>query len=291
VDEPGDQRAGSAVDRRTERAAAKRRRDRRGQAIAAVSTVVVIGGLTALVLTSPGWPSVRETFFSVDEFRSSFPDVLEAFWLDLRVFAAVEAGVLVLGLVVALVRTVKAPALFPLRLLAILYTDVFRGVPTILIIYLIGFGTPALVNTEGSNLSWLPTEPVVLGGIGLGLSYAAYVAEVYRAGLKSVHPGQRQAALAVGLSETQAMRYVVLPQAIRNVGPPLLNDFIALLKDVALISILGVAGEAFYTAQIQASTNFNYTPLIAAALIYLVLTIPLARLLDRWDETQSGRTR
>jgi polar amino acid transport system permease protein len=291
VDEPGDQRAGSAVDRRTERAAAKRRRNRRGQAIAVVSTVVVIGGLTALVLTSPGWPSVRETFFSVDEFRSSFPDVLEAFWLDIRVFVAVEAGVLVLGLVVALLRTVTAPALFPLRLLAVVYTDVFRGVPTILIIYLIGFGTPALANADESNLSWLPTEPVVLGGIGLGLSYAAYVAEVYRAGLKSVHPGQRQAALAVGLSETQAMRFVVLPQAIRNVGPPLLNDFIALLKDVALISILGVAGEAFYTAQIQASTDFNYTPLIAAALIYLVLTIPLARLLDRWDATQSGRPR
>ncbi len=291
MDEPGDQGAASGLDRRAEREAARRRHDRRGQTIAAASTIVILGGLTALILTSPGWPSVRETFFNVDEFRSTFPDVLEAFWLDIRVFVAVEAGVLVLGLVVALLRTVTAPALFPLRLLAVVYTDVFRGIPTILIIYLIGFGTPALANADESNLSWLPTEPVVLGGIGLGLSYAAYVAEVYRAGLKSVHPGQRQAALAVGLSETQAMRYVVLPQAIRNVGPPLLNDFIALLKDVALISILGVAGEAFYTAQIQASTDFNYTPLIAAALIYLVLTIPLARLLDRWDETQAGRPR
>lgn len=253
--------------------------------------MVVLGGLAALILTSPGWPSVRETFFDVDQFRDSFPEILKAFWLDIRIFAAVEAGVLVLGLVVALLRTVKAPALFPLRLLATVYTDVFRGLPTILIIYLIGFGTPALVNTEGSNLSWLPTEPVVLGGIALGLSYGAYVAEIYRAGLKSVHPGQRQAALAVGLTETQTLRYVVLPQAIRNVGPPLLNDFIALLKDVALIAILGVAGEAFYTAQIDSSTNFNYTPLIAAALIYLVLTIPLARLLDRWDSSQSGRTR
>lgn len=281
----------SGTDRRTERAAARRRRARRGQAVAAISTAVVLGGLAALILTSPGWPSVRETFFDVDQFRDSFPEILKAFWLDIRIFAAVEAGVLVLGLVVALLRTVKAPALFPLRLLATVYTDVFRGLPTILIIYLIGFGTPALVNTEGSNLSWLPTEPVVLGGIALGLSYGAYVAEIYRAGLKSVHPGQRQAALAVGLTETQTLRHVVLPQAIRNVGPPLLNDFIALLKDVALIAILGVAGEAFYTAQIDASTNFNYTPLIAAALIYLVLTIPLARLLDRWDNSQSGRTR
>jgi polar amino acid transport system permease protein len=307
VDERGDRRAGARVaperralltaettarsDRRAERAAARRRRDRRGQAIAATSTVVVIGGLAALILTSSGWPAVRETFFSVDEFRDSFPDILEAFWLDIRVFVAVEAGVLILGLIVALLRTQRAPALFPLKLLAIAFTDIFRGVPTILLIILIGFGTPALASADGSNLGWLPTEPVVLGGIALGLSYSAFVAEVYRAGLKSVHPGQRHAALAVGLSESQALRHVVLPQAIRNVGPPLLNDFIALLKDVALLSVLGVAGEAFYTAQIQASTDFNYTPLIAAAVIYLALTIPLARLLDRWDARQSGRAR
>jgi polar amino acid transport system permease protein len=281
----------SVADRRAERAAARRLKERRGQAVAAVSTVVVLGGITALVLTSPGWPSVRDTFLSADQFRDSFPDILKAFWLDIRIFVAVEVAVLVIGLVVALLRTVRAPALFPLRLLATVYTDVFRGIPTILIIYLVGFGTPALVNTEGSNLSWLPTDPVVLGGVALALSYGAYVAEIYRAGLKSVHPGQRQAALAVGLTEGQALRHVMLPQAIRNVGPPLLNDFIALLKDIALIAILGVAGEAFYTAQIDASTNFNYTPLLAAALIYLVLTVPLARLLDRWDSSQSGRPR
>jgi polar amino acid transport system permease protein len=301
VDERGDERAGARVapaeadssrerDRRAERAAARRQKARRGQAIAAVSTVVVLGGLAVLVFTSSGWPSVRDLFFDWGQFKDSFPDILEAFWLDIRIFVAVEAAVLVIGLVVALLRTVTAPAFFPLKVLAIVYTDVFRGIPTILVIYLVGFGTPALANTEGSNLSWLPSDPVVLGGMGLALSYGAYVAEVYRAGLKSVHPGQRQGALAVGLSETQAMRYVVLPQAIRNVGPPLLNDLIALLKDIALIAILGVAGEAFYTAQIDASTNFDYTPLVAAALIYLVLTVPLARLLDRWDARQSGRT-
>ena len=196
-----------------------------------------------------------------------------------------------IGLVVALVRTVKAPALFPLRILAVVYTDVFRGIPTILLVYLIGFGVPALTNTEGSNLSWLPTDPVILGGFALALSYGAYVSEVYRAGIVSVHPGQRQAALAVGLTEGQALRHVVLPQAIRRVGPPLLNDFIALQKDVALLAILGVAGEAFYTAQIQASTDFNYTPLVAACLLYLVITIPMARLLDRWESGRSGRTR
>ena len=190
-------------------------------------------------------------------------------------------AVLALGLLVALLRTIRAPALFPLRILAVVYTDVFRGIPTILLVYLIGFGIPALA------LSGLPTQPVVLGGIALTLSYGAYVSEVYRAGLQSVHRGQRDAWLAIGLTESQTMRHVILPQAVRRVGPPLLNDFIALQKDVALISILGVAGEAFRVAQIQAASDFNYTPLIAAALLYLAITIPLARLLDRWERGRS----
>jgi polar amino acid transport system permease protein len=274
----------SAVNRRAERAAARRHRARRGQAIAAASTIVVLGGLAGLILTSPGWIEVRDTFFNVDVFKDSFPDILDAFWLDVRVFMIVEVAVLILGLLVALVRTIDAPALFPLRILAAVYTDVFRGIPTILLIYLVGFGIPAL------ELEGLPTEPVVLGGIALTLSYGAYVAEVYRAGVQSVHPGQREAALAVGLTEGQALRHVILPQAVRRVGPPLLNDFIALQKDVALIAIIGVAGEAFRTAQIQAATDFNYTPLIAAALLYLAVTIPLARILHRWEPRQSGRT-
>ena len=164
----------------------------------------------------------------------------------MRVFCIVEVVVLILGLLVALMRTTEAPALFPVRLMATVYTDVFRGIPTILLVYLVGFGIPAL------DLSGLPTEPVVLGGIALTLSYGAYVSEVYRAGLRSVHRGQRDAALAIGLTERQAMRYVILPQAVRRVGPPLLNDFIALQKDVALIAIIGVAGEAFRVAQIDA---------------------------------------
>jgi polar amino acid transport system permease protein len=279
------------ADRRAERAAARRRRDRRGIAIAALSTIVVIGGLAALVLTSAGWPAVRETFFNATVFKESFPDVAKAFWLDIRVFMVVEVAVLALGLIVALVRTSVSPAMFPVRLLAIVYTDIFRGIPTILLVYLVGFGIPALANSgaEGSSsLSWLPTEPVVLGAIALTLSYGAYVSEVYRAGLRSVHPGQRDAALAVGLTERQAMRHVVIPQAVRNVGPPLLNDFISLQKDVALISIIGVTGEAFQVAQIQASSDFNYTPLLCAAVLYMAVTIPLARMLDRWDR---GRVR
>jgi polar amino acid transport system permease protein len=270
--------------RRAARQAARARRNRRGQAIAAISSVVVLGGLVALVLTSPGWPEVRDTFFSWTAFKDSFPRVLEGFWLDVRLFLIVEAVVLVLGLVVALVRTSGAPALFPLRLLAAAYCDVFRGIPVIMLVYLVGFGIPAL------QLEGLPTDPVVLGGAALALSYGAYVAEVYRAGIVSVHRGQRDAALAIGLTEGQALRYVILPQAVRRVGPPLLNDFISLQKDVALISILGPQ-EAFRIAQVDASSTFNYTPLIAAALLYLCVTVPLARVVDRIGLGLAGEAR
>ena len=261
-------------DRRLAREAAKRRQARRGQAVAAASTIVVLGGLAAWVLTSPGWPTVQETFFSWAVFKESFPDVLRGFWLDVRFFMIVEVVVLVVALVIALVRTSRGPALFPLRMLGTVYVDLFRGVPTILLVYLVGFGVPAL------QLTGLPTDPVVLGGIALSLSYSAYVAEVYKAGIRSVHRGQRDAALAVGLTEGQAMRHVILPQAVRRVAPPLLNDFVALQKDVALISILGPQ-EAFRIAQIIQGENFNYTPLIAAALLYLAVTVPLARVVDR----------
>jgi polar amino acid transport system permease protein len=309
LDERRDQRAGArvapdsptataadaATDRRAERAAARRARTLRGQAVAAISSIVVLGGLAVLIVTSPGWPVFRDSFFDPEVFADSFPDVLKAFWLDIRIFLVVEVVVLVLGLAVALVRTVKLPALFPLRVLAIVYTDVFRGIPTILLVYLIGFGVPAIAlgtAEDGSQpLDWLPTDPIVLGGFALALSYGAYVAEVYRAGINSIHPGQRDAALAIGLTERAALRHVIVPQAVRRVGPPLLNDFIALQKDVALISILGVAGEAFRTAQIQTAADFNYTPLVAAALLYLCITIPMARLLDRWERGHSGRAR
>jgi polar amino acid transport system permease protein len=263
----------TAAERRVAREAAKRRHARRGTVVAAVSTVLVLGGLALLVVTSPGWEDVQDTFFNPEVFRETFPDVARGFWLDVRLFLVVEAVVLVLGLLVALCRISRLPALFPLRLLATVYTDVMRGVPVILVVYLIGFGIPAL------GLSGLPTDPVVLGGIGLALCYTAYVAEVYRAGLDSVHPSQRQGALAVGLTERQAMRHVIVPQAVRRVMPPLLNDFISLQKDVALVSILGPQ-EAFRVAQIEAASDFNYTPFVAAALLYLLVTVPLARIVD-----------
>jgi polar amino acid transport system permease protein len=260
--------------RQAVRAAARRRRGRRGALISAVSTVVVVGGLIALIVTSPGWESVKQLFFSWEDFKRAFPEVLKGFWLDVKMFVIVEIVVLALGLLVALVRTSVAAALFPLRLLAVVFTDVLRGVPTILLVFLVGFGVPAL------ELSGVPTDPVVLGCAALALSYSAYVAEVYRAGIRSVHPSQRAAALAIGLTGGQALRFVVLPQAVRRVVPPLLNDFVALQKDVALVSILGPL-EAFRVAQIDASSNFNYTPLLAAALLYLCVTVPLARVVDR----------
>jgi polar amino acid transport system permease protein len=251
--------------------------------VSALSTVLVLGVLATVVVTSPGWPTVRATFFSPSAFRDAFPDVLRGFWLDVKLFMIVEVVVLALGLVVALCRTVRAPALFPLRLLAAVYTDLLRGVPVILMVYLIGFGVPAL------DLRGVPTDPVVLGGIALTLTYAAYVAEVYRAGIDSVHPSPRAAALALGLTTAQAMRHVILPQAVRRVAPPLLNDFISLQKDVALVSILGPL-EAFRVAQIAASSTFNYTPLLAAAFLYLCVTVPCARVVDRMQARARRRS-
>lgn len=239
-----------------------------------MSTVVVLGAIVTFVVTSSGWHTVREQFFSWTEFRQSFGQVLNGFWLDVRMFMIIEAVVLVLGLIIALCRTAQAAALFPVRLLAVIYVDVLRGIPTILFVYLVGFGVPALA------LSGVPTGAVLLGGAALAMCYSAYVSEVFRAGIDSVHPSQAYAALALGLTPAQALRHVVLPQAIRRVVPPLLNDFIALQKDVALVSILGPQ-EAFRVAQIFAASQFNYTPLLAAAALYLCVTIPLTRFVDR----------
>ena len=275
MDGRGSRRAGASLtDRRAVREAARRQRAARGAALASLSTVVVLGALAALILTSKGWPNVRDTFFDWDAFKAAFPDVLDGFWLDVKIFVVVEVAVLILGLGVAITRSTRSPAFFPFRMLAATYTDVFRGVPVILVVYLIGFGVPAL------ELSGVPSDPVVLGGIALALSYAAYVAEVYRSGIDSIHPGQTSAALSLGLTPTQTTRHVVLPQAVRRVVPPLLNDFIALQKDVALVSILGPL-EAFRVAQIEASSTFNYTPLLAAAVLYLAVTVPMARIVDR----------
>jgi polar amino acid transport system permease protein len=259
--------------RQQERAAAKRRRARRGALIATLSTVVFFGAILTLLMTAPGWPTFREVFLSWSDFKDALPDLLKGFWLDIKLFVIVECCVLVLALLLALVRSTRTPALFPLRLVATVFTDVMRGLPVVLLVYAIGFGVPTL------NLKGLPTDPLVLGGIGLTLAYSGYVAEVFRSGISSMPPSQTAGALALGLTRAQAMRHVILPQAVRRVIPPLLNDFIALQKDVALVSFLGPI-EAFRVAQIDASQNFIFTPIGGAGLLYLCVTIPMTRWVD-----------
>ena len=234
-----------------------------------------------LVSRTPGWPVVQETFFNGEEFRASMPGLLEAFLLNVKIFLIAEPIILVFSLLIALTRTLRSAIFLPLRVLATIYVDVFRGVPTILVIFLLGFGMPAL------RLQGVPNDPVFWGTVALILSYSAYVAEVFRAGIGSVHPSQRMAARSLGLSTLQTNRYVVLPQAVRNVVPPLLNDFISLQKDTALVSVLGPI-EVLRQAQIDASSTFNYTPYVAAALIFIALTIPMTRFAD-WVQSRMAR--
>ncbi|WP_449061110.1 amino acid ABC transporter permease [Planomonospora algeriensis] len=260
-------------ERQVQRERIRRNRAVRSGTVATVSTIAFLGVLAAVVTGSPGWPRVRETFFDAEAFARAWPDVLAGFWTNVQIFLIAEPIILVLGLLVALARNLRAPAFFPLRALAVAYTDVFRGVPTILVILLVGFGIPAL------GLQGAPTDEITLGVVALTLSYGAYVAEVFRAGIDSVHPSQRAAARSLGLSHGQTMRHVVLPQAWRRVVPPLLNDFVSLQKDTALVSTIGVV-EALRQAQIYAASTFNYTPTLVAALLFIALTIPMARLTD-----------
>ncbi len=262
----------------------RQRLRRRSATIATVATVVVLGVLAWVVTSSPGWPRVQETFFSWEHAKASFPAVIEAFGLNVASFLIAEPVILVLGALVAVVRSTTAAALYPLRLLAVLYTDLFRGVPTLLVVVLCGIGLPAL------QLQGVTTNTFWLGTFALVLSYGAYVAEVYRAGIESVHPSQVASADALGLSHGQAMRYVVLPQAVRRVVPPLLNDFVSLQKDTALLSTIFV-WEALFAAQDYAAYNFNYTPIVVVAVLFVALTIPLARFTDWMGRRMMRRER
>ncbi|GAA3542123.1 amino acid ABC transporter permease [Nonomuraea rosea] len=259
--------------RQLEREQVRRSRARRSASIATASTIVFIVLAAWVVASSPGWPRVRATFFDGGHFAASLPDVLSGFLLNIKIFLIAEPLILVVGLLVALARGIKRPAFFPIRALATLYTDVFRGVPTILVIYLVGFGLPAL------RLQGIPNDLVTLGVIALTLSYGAYVAEVFRSGIESIHPSQVAAARSLGLSHGKTMRFVVLPQATRRVVPPLLNDFISLQKDTALVATIGPL-EALRQAQIYAASTFNFTSYLVAALLFILLTIPLARFTD-----------
>ena len=256
---------------------------RRAAAISTVSTVAVLAALVAVFLLAPGSAQVRHTFFSpanmwqafIGNPKKGYYSVGEALWLNIRMFIAAEILILILALVIALVRLSTSPVMFPFRVLSMIYVDFFRGVPLLLVILAIGFGVPAL------RLPVVSAQAVAVYGVAaLVLSYSAYVSEVYRAGLNSVHRSQVAAARSLGLSESTALRYVILPQAVRNIVPPLLNDFISLQKDTALVGVLGVI-EANQAANIYASSVFNYSSFTVAAILFLILTIPLARFTDR----------
>ncbi len=257
----------------TPRQLRERRDRRRSTAVAAVSTVVVFGAVALVVSRASGFDEVRSSFFDGPEFTESLREIVPAFWLNVRVFLVAEVFILVCALLLAVARSSRAPALFPVRLFATVYVDVFRGIPVLLVLFLLGFGVPAL------RLEGVPNDPVIWGTVALILSYSAYVSEVYRAGIDSVHETQRAAARAVGLTGGQSMRFVVLPQAVRRVVPALLNDFIALQKETSLLSVIGPI-EAARQAQIESARSFNFTSYTAAALIFLAITIPLTRLTD-----------
>ncbi len=270
-------------ERELQRRRVRRRQHVRSSLLAAGLVVVALVGLSLVVRSSPGWPRVRETFFSWEDARAVFPDILDGFWLNVQLFLVAEVFILVLGLAVAVARTARSPWLAPLRVAAVVYTDLFRGIPTILLILMLGFGVPAL------QLQGLPTDEFFWAGVALVLSYGAYVAEVFRAGIESIHPSQVASADALGLSRGQAMRHVVVPQAVRRVVPPLLNDFVSLQKDTALVSAVAVF-DAVFAARDYTAYNFNYTPYVVVAGFFVALTVPLARLTDwvqrRWWERE-----
>ncbi|MFM2277738.1 MAG: hypothetical protein RIT12_1134 [Actinomycetota bacterium] len=258
------------LDRRAFRLARKRK----STIVAFVSTILFAVVAWLSLVNSPGWPRVEQSFFNLETAIEALPAVLEGLMLNLRVLLYSAIGVLVFGLTLALLRTLRSPIFTPIRLLARGYVDLFRGLPLIIVLYLVGFGIPGL------RLEFLGRIPVeVLGTLALTLTYSAYVAEVFRAGIEAVHPSQRLAARSLGLSYSQTMRLVVLPQAFRKVAPPLMNDFVSLQKDVGLISVLG-AVDAVRAAQIEVAQFANFTPYVVSGLLFVLLAIPTVRAAD-----------
>ena len=260
--------------RELERQASRKAIGRKKAVIATLSSIVVIGSLIRLIVTSPGWQSVKDTFFDWSYGGEVLGAVAKGLGVNIRltIIAAIMIGIF--AMILALLRTSRSAALTPFRILATAYVDIFRGVPLLLVILLIGFGVPAL------RIEGLTNSVLILGTTAVVLTYSAYVAEVIRSGILSIHPSQRAAARSLGLSSSQTMRHVVLPQALKRVVPPLLNDLVALLKDTGLVSILGVT-DAVRAAQIASSRTFNYTPYVTAAILFLLITIPLTRYTDR----------
>lgn len=258
------------------RSALSRLRDQegaRGAAIATLSTLLFLVVAYLLISNSPNWPAVQRQFFSREDIVASWPDVVGGFWVNVKLFFGAMATIPLVALVIAVMRSLRGPGFFPIRALAVIYTDLFRGIPLILLILLLGFGLPAL------DIPGLPRSATFWGLTALTLSYSAYTAEIYRSGIDAVPESQRASARALGLTQTQALRYAILPQAIRNVVPALMNTVVSLQKDVALLSILGIR-EAVREAEIYTSRSFNYSSYIVATLLFLAVSVPLTRLVD-----------
>lgn len=254
------------------RRAFRAKQNSRSVAVSFLSTVVFALVIWFTVINSPGWELVQRSFFNLEVLAGAWPRVFEGLLLNIRVLLFAAVGVLIFALLIAIVRTLTGPVFFPLRALAAGYTDLFRGIPLIIVLYLVGFGIP--------GLGTLPRMPLEFWGtIALVLTYSAYVSEVFRAGIESVHPSQRLAARSLGLSHSKTLRLIVMPQAVRKVTPALMNDFIAMQKDVGLISVLG-AVDAVRAAQIETAQAFNFTPYVLAGLLFVLLALPMIRLTD-----------
>ena len=260
--------------REVQRQEARKAINRKKILIAATSSIFVLGALASLIVTSPGWQVVKETFFDWSYGSEVLGAISKGLIVNVRLTIIATILIGIFALVLALLRTSRSAALTPFRFLATAYVDIFRGIPLLLVILLIGFGLPAL------RIEGLTNSVLILGTTAVVLTYSAYVAEVLRSGILSIHPSQRAAARSLGLTSSQTMRHVVLPQAVKRVVPPLLNDLVALIKDTGLVSILGVT-DAVRAAQIASSRTFNYTPYVIAAILFLLITIPLTRYTDR----------
>jgi len=266
-----------------DRRAFRRRQNTRSVLISAASTVALAIVLWVTLVNTPGWARVQQSFFNPEIFVASIPRVWDGFLLNLRVLFFAVIGVLVVSVLLAVLRTLRGPVFFPLRAIASGYTDLFRGIPLIIVLYLVGYGIPGLQGSDGARI-----PAAVLGTIALILVYSAYVSEVFRAGIEAVHPSQRLAARSLGLSHGKTLRLVVLPQAVRKVTPALMNDFIAMQKDVGLISVLG-AIDAVRAAQIQVAEYYNFTPYVLAGLMFVALALPLIRLSDWYSARLRAR--
>ncbi|MEO3745813.1 amino acid ABC transporter permease [Plantactinospora sp. B5E13] len=263
-----------------ERAAYRKRQTVRSVLVAAASTGVLGTLLVVTVTGAPGWDRVRQSFLDLRIARAALPEIVTGLWLNLRLLVFCAVGALAVGLVVALLRTLRGPVFFPLRTLAAGYTYTFRGLPLIIVLYVFTLGVPGL------RLQGMPSV-LVLGAAALVLTYGGYLAEVFRAGIESVHPSQLAAARSLGLTHRQTMRYVVLPQAVRRVTPPMLNDVVALQKDVGLVSLAGPI-DAVRAAQIATAETFNYTPYIVAGVLFVLLAVPLIAVTD-WVTLRAAR--